>query len=278
MLQSISASLAFVVTAGCVLGVGSPAFAQDVTTSEDMPSQRSDDLVTWAPQWKVGDWWLVKVYQPSLDLETSDSYSAPASGEGAPRGFAPTNRLLYQVARRELVRYPSDSPKAKPEAFLVVTVRGLDGLRNPTAELWYTEEDMTLAKVVTSKRSTKSFLTGTAQLCVDSSGSLGVPLEWPDFRAATKAKATLRGDKGQQVRQQVKPAGRARVSVKLQGPARKAAKAKPGTEKPRQPPRVLFHWQEGRPSWSRVRTRDRYAELIRFGDERKLPRRYRRNN
>lgn len=224
-------------------------------------------LAAWAPRWKKGDWWVVRTYQQ--DLRDRMSGPAPSDGgappelggpspelpgypplrDGIPQGWKHGNRFRFEALRKEGVKYPDDGPNDPPEMFLVIGLRALEGDPRP-AELWYTESDLTLAKVVTqpgTKEARTWELSGKALLEPPVNELLGVPLDWPDFEAAAKGpgeqEVSLGGQrKGSQKMRTVGAQGKEEVQLRLaevvDRPDRPASK-------------VLFSFRQGESFWVR---------------------------
>ncbi len=241
--------------------------------AQDAPP--APELVAWAPKWRKGDWWVIKTYQRDLQARTTSP--APAEGavprvpddprreplpglpplrDGVPEGWKVANTFRFEVVRRELVKYPDDAPGDKPEAFLVVRARTLEG-ETRTAELWYTEADLTLAQVVVAPgtdRARTHQLSGLVQLDPPASAVIGFPLDWPDFAAARQPSAEIavegRGTVEQRVRQ---------VNAEFQ--VRLVTK----TDDDETHGRVLMTFRPGAPFWSRLVGPVYLAELTEQG-------------
>ena len=238
-------------------------------------------LVAWAPKWKKGDWWVVKTYQRDLRERTRSAEPAegaepkvpdgvgteplpglPPLKDGVPEGWKVANTFRFEVSRRELVRYPDDGPNDAPEPFIVVTMRTLDG--DPrTAELWFTEADLTLAKVVRepgAKAKTHD-VAGTAQLEPPETALVGFPLDWPDFVAAARPLADIKLEGRGTVEQRVRAQGQdvqVRLGLKQEGDEPSG--------------RVLMTWRAGAPYWSRLVGPLYLAELTQQGNAANPPR------
>lgn len=232
-------------------------------------------LAPWAPKWKKGDWWVVKTYQRDLSERTSspepaegatprlpdDPRAEPLPGlppGGVPAGWKVANTFRFEVMRRELVKYPDDGPDDQPEAFTVVLMRTLAGEPARTAELWFTEADLTLAKVVQepgTPRARTHELSGKVLLDPAVSAAVGFPLDWPDFMAATRPAAELpiegRGIVEQRVRMQGEEA---QVRLGLKSDANDETRS-----------RVLITWRANAPFWSRLVGPVYLAELVESG-------------
>lgn len=233
------------------------------------------ELVPWAPRWRKGDWWVVRTYQRDLRRETTSPQPAegamphvpddprldplpglPPLRDGVPEGWKAANRFRFEVVRREQVRYPGDAPSDPPEAFIVVSVRTLEG-EPRTAELWYTEADLTLAQVVLSpdtKRRRTLELHGMAQLDPPASAELGFPLDWPDFAAAKQPTAEIRVEGRGVIEQRVR-SHNGEFQVRL------ASKREEGESTGR----VLMSFRPGAPFWSRLVGPVYLAELVEHG-------------
>lgn len=253
-MKRVRTSWSLVVAATLGVGVLAPVGAQDAPPAPE--------LVPWAPKWRKGDWWVIKTYQRDLQARTTspapaegatpripdDPRRAPLPGlpplrDGVPEGWKTANTFRFEVVRRELVKYPGDAPSDKPEAFVVVSVRTLEG-EPRTAELWYTEADLTLAQVVVAPgtpRARTLELSGTAQLDPPVSAELGFPLDWPDFAAAKQPTADVTVEGRGVIEQRVRAAG-AEVQVRL------ATK----TEGDETHGRVLMTFRPGSPFWLRL--------------------------
>jgi hypothetical protein len=250
---------------------GAPAGAQE----------GARELVDWAPRWKKGDWWVVRTYQKDLKAEMESK--APAEGgtpaappnpmadplpgyppleDGVPKGWKVGNRFRFEALRKELVKYPDDAPEDAPETFLVVGVKSLEG-EPRTAEVWFAEADLTIAKVVTgpgTKAARTWELSGTAQLGPAPAEVLGVPLDWPDFKAAKEAEKELtlpgRGKVEQKVRTVAAGTPQEEQQIRLAEVV----------EKPSQPrQRVLMSFKRGAPFWTRLVGTSSMAELVEQG-------------
>jgi len=81
---------------------------------------------------------MARDLERSLEKRARDRTRAPLPGPSSPGRANPEPRPP-----------PDDGPNDPPEMFIVVGLRALEGDPRP-AELWYTESDLTLAKVVTS--------------------------------------------------------------------------------------------------------------------------------
>jgi hypothetical protein len=232
-------------------------------------------LATWAPKWKKGDWWVVKTYQRDL----SERLTSPEPAEGAtprvpddprteplpglppggvPEGWKVANSFRFEVVRRELVKYPDDGPNDAPEAFAVVLMSSLEGRPIRTAELWFTESDLTLAKVVESPGTPNARaheLSGKVLLDPAVSSALGFPLDWPDFIAATQPSADLPIEGRGVVEQRVRAQGE-EVQVRL------GLKSDTNGESRG---RVLITWRANMPFWSRLVGPLYLAELVESG-------------
>lgn len=220
-------------------------------------------LAPWAPKWKKGEWWVVKTYQ--RDLRDRTRSAEPAEGaepkvpegvgtdplpgfpplrDGVPEGWKVANTFRFEVVRRELVRYPDDGPNDPPEPFIVVSMK-TEGGESRAAELWYTEADLTLFRVVVEPGTPKARtheVSGKVQLDPPQTAEVGFPLDWPDFVAATQPQAEIK----------VEGRGTVEQRVRAQGPdvqVRLGLKPQPN-EEPRG--RVLMTWRAGAPFWSRL--------------------------
>lgn len=232
-------------------------------------------LAPFAPKWKKGDWWVVKTYQ--RDLRERMASPEPAEGAtprlpddprteplpglppgGVPEGWKVANSFRFEVVRRELVKYPDDGPNDAPEAFAVVLVASQEGRPARTAELWFTESDLTLAKVVVSPGTPNARtheLSGKVMLDPEVSSAIGFPLDWPDFVAATQPSADLPIEGRGIVEQRVRAQGE-EVQVRL------GLKNEP-TDESRG--RVLITWRANMPFWSRLVGPLYLAELVESG-------------
>lgn len=231
-------------------------------------------LATWAPKWKKGDWWVVKTYQRDLSERThspepaegatprlpDDPRTEPLPGlppGGVPEGWKVANSFRFEVVRRELVKYPDDAPTDAPEPFMVVLMRSLEGRPARVAELWFTEADLTLAKVVEDPGTPNARtheLSGKVMLDPGVSSTLGFPLDWPDFMAAVQPSADLALEGRGTVEQRVRAQGD-EVQVRLG--------LKSGTDESRG--RVLMTWRANMPFWSRLVGPLYLAELVESG-------------
>lgn len=257
------------------LGVGSFVVAALATVAFVGAQEAPAQLVPWAPRWRKGDWWVVRTYQRDLQRRTTSPQPAeggvpsipddprddplpglPPMRDGVPEGWKAANRFRFEVVRREEVKYPGDAPTDKPEAFIVVNVRTLEG-EPRTAELWYTEADLTLAQVVvapgTDRRRTHE-LSGMAQLEPPVSAELGFPLDWPDFAAAKQPSADITVEGRGVVEQRVRSAN-GEFQVRL------ANKREQGESTGR----VLMTFRPGAPFWSRLVGPVYLAEVVEQG-------------
>ncbi|MCO5170028.1 MAG: hypothetical protein M9894_27145 [Planctomycetes bacterium] len=263
-----------------VVALGALALAPGGGAQEAPPAP---ELAPWAPKWRKGDWWVVKTYQRDLKDEVSSPEPAegamprtppdprrepipglPPLRDGVPEGWVHANTFRFEVVRRELVRYPDDGPDDKPEPFLVVAVRTLEGATPRTAELWYTEADLTLFKVVRepkTERARTHEVAGTVQLDPPESGVIGFPLDWPDFVAAKQPSSDVAVEGRGVVEQKVRPApnGANQVQVRLG--------LKVGDEETRG--RVQLTFEPGAPFWVRLVGPVYLAELVDYKGKRK---------
>lgn len=263
---------------GVVVALGAVALAPSGEAQEAPPAP---ELVAWAPKWRKGDWWVIKTYQRDLKDEVSSPEPAegamprtppdprrepipglPPLRDGVPEGWVLANTFRFEVVRRELVTYPGDGPDDKPEAFVVVAVRTLDGPPR-TAELWYTEADLTLFKVVRepkTERARTHDVSGTVQLDPQETAVIGFPLDWPDFAAAKQPSSDIAVAGRGVVEQKVRPApnGAAQVQVRLA--------LKVGDDETRG--RVQLTFEPGAPFWSRLVGPVYLAELVDYKGKR----------
>lgn len=233
------------------------------------------ELVPWAPRWRKGDWWVVKTYQRDLQAHVTSPAAAegamprvpadpraeplpglPPLRDGVPEGWKVANTFRFEVLRRELVRYPGDAPSDPPEPFVVVSLRTLEGDER-AAELWYTEADLTLAKVVmapNTERARTHELSGTLLVDPSVSAAIGFPLDWPDFVAAKQPTAEVvvegRGTFEQRVR-----------AVQGETQVRLATMNADGEARGR----VLMSFRPGAPFWVRLVGPVYLAELTEQG-------------
>lgn len=254
---------------GCFALVSAPAPAG----AQDAPPNPA--LAPFAPRWKKGDWWVVKTYQRDLSERTSspepaegatprlpdDPRAEPLPGlppGGVPAGWKSANSFRFEVTRRELVKYPDDGPTDAPEPFVVVLMRSLEGQPVRTAELWFTEADLTLAKVVEepgTPRARTHELSGKVLLDPAVSGTIGFPLDWPDFAAATRPAADLPVEGRGVVEQRVRAQGEeVQVRLGLKNDANDESRG-----------RVLMTWRANMPFWSRLVGPVYLAELVESG-------------
>lgn len=272
-LHATRMSSRILLTASLVLSVSAPVLAQG--KKGQAPKAKAKDKATptrtvarWAPRWKVGDWWEIRTYKKENEATRiplmKDTVSQPLKGltayrKGIPVGYFAANRFRMLVDRREVVTY---AEKGSPsESFLVLEVRSLEGVPVQTAELWYSELDMTLAKVVLDPRGRhrRTFnLRGVAQLDVRGSGILGLPLDWPDLRPTTKKRWTLslsrrRGKVEQRVRVSKK---QKHVRVRLARVSKQGKQVGAATK---------LTFVQGIPFWSSLVTPTLRATLIKHG-------------
>lgn len=258
-----------------------PAAAQDAA------SKKKKKPVDWAPAWKVGDWWTVKVYQKDLRRRLSSPSPVKGGGgeprlpeaegprlpgfpplrHGVPKGYKLGNVWRFEVLRKETVKYddgpPIDTP---PETFWVVEAKTTQGTPVRRVELYYATEDLVLSKLVikappkSRQKDRVRWTKGTAQLAPPESASLGLPLAWPDFKAAHEARTRFPRPKHQTVEQRVR-------------------REKPGTQDERdwvliqqvtakrgQPRlRCVFEFAPKQPFWTRMEAGLFLAELAEHG-------------
>lgn len=249
---------------------------------------KKPQIADWAPAWKVGDWWTVKVYTKSIKVLTRSPKPVkkgageprlpakkeleipgfPALRHGVPKGYKLGNVFRFEVLRKETVKYKDDPPiDSPPEEFWVVALRSTQGKVVRKAELWYDVAELGLSKVVIKRtikgksRDVVRWLDGPAQLEVPASQALGVPLDWPDLKSAarkTRARFTIanRPQLEQRVRINKKGMKDERIWVLLQHVVKKR-----GTPRAR----CLFRFQRGKPFWRFLKSGTYIAELDKHG-------------
>lgn len=277
-----------------LLALSAPALAQS--------EQRS--APEWAPQWEVGDWWIVKLYQRDLrkrytspkpldkggggepelpdDLEVEPLPGFPVLRGGIPEGFKPANRFRFEVLRQETVRWEGENPlDSPPETFWVVAARTLDGEHVRRAELWFSVKDLSLAKVVLERKGKletdqqRDWLRGTAQLDLPLSRELGFPLAWPDLHGAKQGTVKLEPARRPKLEQRTRvergadkgDAELKRVRIYLrQAVAKSLQRSK---DAPRA--RCRFTFEPKRPYWVQLATNDYLGVLGKSGKKGETP-------
>lgn len=258
----------------------------------------------WAPQWEVGDWWVVKLYQRDLrerytspkpldkggggepalpeDLEVQPLPGFPVLRGGIPEGFKPANRFRFEVLRQETIRWEGENPlDSPPETFWVVAVRTLDGERARRAELWFSAKDLSLAKVVLERKgkletdAKRDWLRGTAQLDLPLSKELGFPLAWPDLhgakQGAVKIEPARRPALEQRTRaekgEEAQGGELKRVRIYLRQAASKSLKRSQNAPRAR----CRFTFEPKRPYWVQLATSDYLGVLGQSGKKGEQP-------
>lgn len=238
-------------------------------------------LVDWAPQWRRGAWWTVRLYQ--RDQRERIASPNPAEGgmpvpqdpardalpgypplrDGVPVGWKRGNVFRFEVERRELVRW-DDEEGVAPEPFLVVAVRTTEGSPARTAELWIAQEDLTLGRVVLEPKTPRQRVidtAGTVQLEPAALAGLGFPLVWPDFRAERDERKDIVVEGVGRFEQKVRIVNAGTPTEEAHVQLAELAKD------PDDPPlrRARIAWRKGQPFWSRLVTPEYLGELLEVG-------------
>ena len=171
-----------------ILGLGSWAQAQDAAAPDKFPR----------PEWKVGDWWKVRVLQREVGRERAMRPATPPPEipgypplrDGIPRGWKVSNTFRFKVIGTESVSYPQDQVEGNdsPEEFFKVTVETTEGDKRK-AMLLISQADLTVAEVRFGRRRTP--LAGSPMVFPEAASLLGVPLDWPDFTALETGKTQV---------------------------------------------------------------------------------------
>jgi hypothetical protein len=247
-----------------VLVCAVPAAAQD-------PAPAARDVVSWAPDWKVGDRWEVKTYQKDRKEErasrkpvaggmpyvprdrSAELPDFPPLRDGVPIGYKVGNTWSMKVVREESVTYDDDEEGAAPERFFVVALKALKGSDPRSTELWFAAEDLVLSKVVLrpgEKKEEVHWLDGSVQLAVPAGKAIGFPLDWPDLKAAKKKeKVELQLDKKRKVEQRVRVIDKDEETAEYRLQLTRVTSKRDADRTPD----ARFVWRKGRPFWLRLK-------------------------
>ena len=286
--------------AGAVVCLAGVALQPTARAQAPKSQEKGRKIVSWAPVWKVGDGWVVETFQrdlgatfrssrapsekkgkgkkrrflggtpdvpedPHAKARAADIPGFPALRNGVPQGFKRGNTFRFEVVRKASVSYPDDAPQTPPEVFWVVRVEAKHGPAR-RAELWYATSDLALSKVVfqpKTKRAREMWLNGSVQLGIPASEALGVPLDWPNFRAAKRQpKARLRIDGRSPIEQLVVE----RKATLVAGGAywirlREVSSPAKSPKQPRVLVRAVLKFQPGLPFWKWAQTQGMIARL-----------------